>query len=165
MRSVLDHQAADFSTSAVLIWRGPVSRRFLCRRSPGSLVPSRPVSCSKNVSQWSSQPGPAIRAGSMARMNSPPRGGPPSPLSLALASNENCSPSNPAQAVQPSWQWPTLYSRQTAAAATISNRCRIGGHLAVFIKPCTCGDSMAFTCGNLNFTHGHGCRRHIVAER
>ena len=25
----LDHQAADFSTSAVLIWRGPVSRRFL----------------------------------------------------------------------------------------------------------------------------------------
>jgi hypothetical protein len=65
---------------------GPVSSRFLCLLSPGNLTSPIDFIFSKNSSACFCQLVPAVLSGQIARINSPPLGGPPSLLSLAAVS-------------------------------------------------------------------------------
>ena len=65
---------------------GPLSNLFLCLLSPGSLTPSIDFILLKNSSECFSQLFPDNLSGEMAKINSPPLGGPPSLLSFAAVS-------------------------------------------------------------------------------
>ena len=77
-----------------MIFRGPLSNLFLCLLSPGSLTPSIDFILLKNSSACLSHPEPDIFSGDIAKINSPPLGGPPSLLSLAAVSKLKLSPTN-----------------------------------------------------------------------
>ena len=73
-------------TNSSLIFLGPLSNLFLCLLSPGSLTPSIDFIFSKNSDECLSQSFSDNLSGDIAKINSPPLGGPPSLVSFAAVS-------------------------------------------------------------------------------